>query len=85
MNSEEDDSDFAPGNKSYGDDDDEFKRTIYTDTEDGDFEEGRLYEEGENEEVNTVTSTMARTSLKRGKGTKNFNLDEKFTWISHDF
>ena len=85
MDSEEDDSDFVPGKKSDGDDDDEFDRTIYTDKGEEDFEEGRSYEEGEDEEMNTVTSKMNWISLKRGERTKHFNLDEKYTWISYDY
>ena len=76
---------FALGNKSDGDDDDEFERKIYTDKEEKDFEEGRLYEEGKDKEMNAVTSKMAGILLKRGKGTKHFKLEEKSTWISYDF
>ena len=57
---------LLPRNKNYGDDDDEFERTIYTDKEEWDFEEDRLYKEEENEEINAVTSNMAIISLKRG-------------------
>ena len=76
MDSEEDDSDFAPGNKSHGDDDDEFERTINRDKEEMNFEEGILCKEGEVEKMNTVTSKMAIILLKGGKGTKHFNLNE---------
>ena len=40
------------------------------------FEEGILCKEGEEEEMNIVTSKMARILLKGKKGTKNFNLNE---------
>ena len=79
MDSDEDDSDFALGNKSDGDDDDEFERTIYTDKEEEDYEEGILYEEGKDKEMNAVTSKMAGILLKRGKGTKHIKLEEKST------
>ena len=84
MESEECDSDFASGNKSNGNDDSEFEKTIYTDKEERDFEEGGLYEEGKDEEMNIVTSKMARISLKRGQETKYFNLDVKSTLISYE-